>query len=134
MQISQEQSHHLYSIRAYQPGQVDIAIPKNEEIGTASHYESLSQSFIMLPNRLIRDWPPQSTLELNSTHFQILFELDPEVVLLGTGKTLVFPEMETMAGFMEKGIGFEVMDNAAACRTYNILVNEGRQVAVAMLL
>lgn len=135
MQFSQEQSHHAYSIRAYQPGQVDIVIPISEmtERETSSRFESLTRSFIMTPNQLIRNWPPQHFDELSVEHFKILFELAPEVVLLGTGDKLVFPEMETMAGFMELRIGFEVMTTAAACRTYNILMNEGRQVAAAIL-
>ena len=136
MQISQEQNHLSYSIRAYASGQVDIIIPTTEVPDTeqGSRFDTLTTSFIMLPKRLIRDWPPQTLSDLAGHHLEVLLQHSPEVVLLGTGNTLIFPDMEIMTGFMEQGIGFEVMDNAAACRTYNILMNEGRHVALAILM
>jgi uncharacterized protein len=72
--------------------------------------------------------------ELQHDHFDSVLVLEPEVVILGTGASLTFPDMALMSRFMEQGIGFEVMDTTAACRTYNILVNEGRRVVAAVLL
>ena len=63
-----------------------------------------------------------------------LLELSPEVVLLGTGDCQRMPPAELYAAFAARGIGLEVMDNRAACRTYNVLLGEYREVAVALML
>jgi uncharacterized protein len=64
----------------------------------------------------------------------VLAELESEVVLIGTGKSLRFPRSELIAPLMASGTGFEIMDTAAACRTYNILMGEGRRVSAALLM
>ena len=63
-----------------------------------------------------------------------LFEQPPEVLLLGTGATLRFPPPEIFADLYAANVGVEVMDSGAACRTFNILANDGRRVALAVLL
>jgi uncharacterized protein len=63
-----------------------------------------------------------------------VLDLQPEVVLLGTGVRQQFPPAAFMAGFLRKGIGIEVMDNAAAARTYDLLASEGRRVVAAFIL
>ncbi|NMG15621.1 Mth938-like domain-containing protein [Aromatoleum bremense] len=65
--------------------------------------------------------------------FVALRELAPEVVLLGTGSRLRFPSPRVLRPLIDAGIGYEVMDLAAACRTYNILATEGRAVAAALI-
>jgi len=109
-------------IRAYQPGQVQIR---------DDYYVA---SLIVSRDRLLTDWQPRHIGELQSRHLQTILEIKPEVVLLGTGDHQVFPEPETFITLMDLGIGFEVMDNAAACRTYNILLAEERPVALALIL
>jgi len=134
MQFHQEQDPTSYRIRAYQAGRIDIYTPVTvSEEPDVSHTLTLTESFIMTPEVLIRDWPPQHPDQLQRDHFQILLELHPEVVLLGTGIHLVFPSFQLTAELMDAGIGVEVMDTAAACRTFNILMNEGRRVAVALM-
>ena len=132
MQFSQEQDPSSYRIRAYQAGSIDIIVPYSDD-PDAARTVTLTQSFIMTPDVLIQDWPPQSPDQLQQDHMQILLELQPEVVLLGTGTRLIFPALRITADLMEAGIGVEVMDPAAACRTYNILMHEGRQVAAALI-
>ena len=67
-------------------------------------------------------------------YLSLLEVLEPELVVLGTGSRLRFPPPALTAGLLAKGIGVEVMDTAAACRTYNVLMSEGRQVVAALLL
>ena len=133
MQFSQDQDPSSYRIRAYQSGRIDIVVPLTHG-PEAARSLTLTESFIMTPNTLVRDWPPQHPDHLQQDHLEILLELRPEVVLLGTGERLIFPPQPLTATLMESGIGVEVMDTAAACRTYNILMHEGRNVAVALIL
>jgi uncharacterized protein len=64
----------------------------------------------------------------------LLTTLNPEILLLGTGDSQQFPHPETFYPLVDQRIGFEIMDTPAACRTYNIIVAEGRQVAAALML
>lgn len=111
-----------YIIRSYDPGEVVI----NEYRHTGS--------VIVTPKRLIGDWPPQSFAELTPQHFLALIDLNPQLVILGTGATQLFPDPALYATLIEQGIGIEIMATPAACRTYNILVAEGRKVVAALLL
>ena len=83
---------------------------------------------------LIRDWPPGSFDELEKHHFDQLLEHQPEIILFGSGPTLRWPDPALLSTLAENGIGVEVMDTSAACRTYNILVSDQRHVAAALLL
>ena len=91
-------------------------------------------SLIVLPDKLINDWPPRSLDDLTEAHFTYLATLDAEIVLLGTGNVLRFPHPRLSNPLTQARIGFEVMDTFAAARTYNILMGEGRRVAAALLL
>jgi uncharacterized protein len=71
---------------------------------------------------------------LDEGHVENVLELKPELVLLGTGTRQQFPPAAFMAGFLRRGIGIEVMDNAAAARTYDLLASEGRRVVAAFIL
>jgi uncharacterized protein len=93
----------------------------------------LAGGLIVTPERLIEDWGPVEPARLDAGHLQTLIDLAPEVIVLGTGQVQVFPPPELYLRIMELGIGFEVMDTGAACRTYNILMAEGRRVAAALL-
>ena len=92
------------------------------------------KSMIVTADRLIEDWPPTDFSTLHAEHFAQLSALKPDLVLLGTGATLRFPKPELTQSLHASRIGLEVMDNAAACRTFNILLAEGRNVIAAVLL
>jgi len=79
-------------------------------------------------------WTVSQVSDLKNEDFVRFASLGVEVVILGTGDTLVFPHPAIMQPLMNKGIGVEVMDTAAACRTYNILLSDGRQVAAGLIL
>lgn len=88
---------------------------------------------VILANKLLPDWAPGGFAGLAVADFEAILPLQPEVVLIGTGRRQRFPNPALLRPLMEARIGFEVMDLAAACRTYNILVSESRAVAVALL-
>ena len=80
------------------------------------------------------DWPVRDPRTMTAADCDPLLALAPAVVILGTGPTQVFPSRDVMAAFLTRGIGVEFMDNAAAARTYNVLLGEGRKVAAAFIL
>jgi uncharacterized protein len=92
------------------------------------------ESLILLPDQVITDWSPATVHELTAQDFNRLADLAPEIVLLGTGGRQHFPHPALSQPLMERRIGLEVMDTAAACRTYNILMAEGRRVAAALFM
>lgn len=92
-----------------------------------------SNSLIVLPDG-IETWAPTTFAELAAAHLEPLAGRGMELVLLGTGAKLRFPRPPVVAPLIRAGIGVEVMDTQAACRTYNILVSEGRRVAAAILV
>jgi len=90
--------------------------------------------FVLAVDRVIESWPVASAAALGAAEAAPLLALDPEVVLLGTGGRQAFPPAAFMAAFLTRGIGIEVMDNAAASRTFNVLGAEGRRVVAAFVL
>ncbi|QWD78411.1 Mth938-like domain-containing protein [Polynucleobacter sp. MWH-Svant-W18] len=82
----------------------------------------------------INEWPVQSFDTLEADHFAQMVVLKPELILIGTGRKQRFPKPELLKALISAKIGFEIMDSQAACRTYNILVGEGRQVLLALIV
>jgi len=82
----------------------------------------------------ISEWPVQSFEGLEASHFAQMVDLQPELILIGTGNKQRFPRPELLKSLILAKIGFEIMDSQAACRTYNILVGEGRQVLLALVV
>ncbi len=95
---------------------------------------TVERSFLLAPDRLVEDWPVRSAEQFDLAAVDALLALEPEVVLLGTGVRQVFPPREAQVALLRRRIGLEVMDNAAACRTYNLLASEGRRVVAAIML
>jgi uncharacterized protein len=100
------------------------------EVNRARH----SRSLVVSGDQVVTDWPVTSVEGLAADHLAAIAALKPEVVLLGTGRTFVFPEPRRLEPLRAAGIGVEVMDTAAACRTYNILLGEGRNVVAALII
>ncbi|HEY8555261.1 MAG TPA: Mth938-like domain-containing protein [Burkholderiales bacterium] len=122
MKIQLDQVGQQNAVRAYAPGRITI----NEDTYTAS--------LIITPERIIPDWPPRAFGDITEDDIAAITALEPEVVLLGTGDRLRFPAPALTRPLIEAGVGFEVMDTWAACRTYNVLMSEGRRVAAALLI
>lgn len=87
---------------------------------------------IVAPDRIIADWTTAAPEELRIEHLRAAIELEPEIVLLGTGEEMLLPDTALIAALAERGIGLEIMDTPAACRTYNVLVHEQRHVVAAL--
>jgi len=94
----------------------------------------LEQSLIVLPERLIAPWPVTDVRALDETACDQLAALGVQVLLLGTGERIAFPPPRLIARIGAGRAGVEVMDTRAACRTYNILMGEGRAVGAALIL
>lgn len=122
MQLSQENPDFIYVLRG------------TSAEGVLVNQETLSRSFLLTPNQLVQDWRPTSVAGLQPEDMEAILALKPAVVLLGTGPRLRFPAPAVMAAMLTRGIGLEVMDSAAAARTFNVLATEGRQVVAAFLL
>ncbi len=99
----------------------------------AVNHEKHGKNLILLPESMIQEWSTATPETLVEEDMQKLLGLGTEIVLLGTGKRLRFPPGALLRPFAPAGIGLEVMDLQAACRTYNILAAEGRKVAAALL-
>ncbi len=94
----------------------------------------LRTSCILTADRIVAPWAVGSAETLTEDDLAPVLELAPEVILLGTGPSAVFPAARLRARIQSKQIGFECMDTPAACRTYNILLSEDRRVAAALIL
>ena len=108
-------------IRGYAPGQLRVGD------------KTLSTSTIVSA-RALSAWNPATIAEMTTADLEPLFALAPEVVLLGTGARQTFPEPSLLAALYARRIGVEVMDTPAACRTYNVLVAEGRAAVAALIV
>ena len=89
--------------------------------------------FILSAQQIIPAWQAESLDEINASSLRPIFEMQPEVVLIGCGKTQAFLPPAVQMLFFRRDIGLEVMTTGAACRTFNVLASEGRQVVAALL-
>ena len=112
----------VQTISAYGPGWVGV--------GT----EKITHSVIISSRGERIEWPAGRFEDLAAAHFEQLAQVQAEVVIFGSGTRIRFPQAAWLQPLMARRIGIETMDTPAACRTYNILAQEGREVAVALLL
>jgi uncharacterized protein len=82
----------------------------------------------------VEPWPVSGVAGLDAAHFERIAALHPEVVIFGSGQRLEFTSPALLRSLIEAGIGVETMDTAAACRTYNVLLSEGRKVLAALIV
>lgn len=123
MKIDLERSvEGVNRIHAYSTGKIVI---------DESTYNS---SLILSSDTIIDDWQPDNISQLGTSDLDQIFDLDPELVLLGTGARLQFPEHEITMALYSRNIGVEVMDTGAACRAFNFLTVDGRKVVAALFM
>lgn len=122
MQITLDPNIGAFTIRSYQPGKILV----NSRV--------IQRSIILTPDELIETWPPQNFTELTKNHLETLLSNKPEIVILGTGAIQHFLSPELTDLFYHNKIGLEVMATDAACRTYNVLISEGRKVTAGLLI
>jgi uncharacterized protein len=121
MKFAEEDPTEGYFITAYDDSRLQVS------------GKNFDTSLIIAPDALDSDWSPTSINDLQSEHFIKIIELKPELVLLGTGQKLTFPPVNSYSELIQLGISVDVMDTGAACRTYNILMSEGRRVVAGLI-
>jgi len=93
-----------------------------------------TRSLLLDTDRVIEDFPARRVEDLDAPAIETVLSLEPEVVLLGTGARITFPPAAVLAQFLKRRVGLEAMDNAAAARTFNVLIGEGRRAVAVFLL
>jgi uncharacterized protein len=122
MKLTDEKIGGINLIRSYGAGEVRVG-------------ETVIQgSCLITVDQIIRDWRPQTVADLSLDDLQPVIAMKPEVIVIGSGPRQEFPAHEVLGAVLSRGIGCEVMNTGAACRTYNILASEGRTVVAALLL
>jgi uncharacterized protein len=122
MKLHAQTSASLHTVTGYGEGYVEI------------NAQRFAHSVLVMPERLLQPWRPGGFEELQASDFEALLAHNPAVVLLGTGQKQRFAHPRLTVALQTRHIGVEMMDSQAACRTYNILMAEGRQVLAAILL
>ena len=122
MPLAEDRVSSRYRISSYGPRSVTV----NETV--------YRQSLVLTANELHCPWPVNALEDLSEETLAPVLDSQPAVVLLGTGERQRFPESRLFALFGERGIGLEVMDTGALCRTFNILIAEDRAVTAAIIL
>jgi uncharacterized protein len=109
-------------ILGYEPGRILIGD------------QAYTRGLIVSPGRIVAGWGPVRAEDLATEHFEALVALDPQVIIVGTGKCQVFPAPQVYLPALQRRLGVEIMDTGAACRTYNILMSEGRRVVAGLIM
>lgn len=122
MKFELESNDSKYRIQSYRP---TVAIIINRLAYSHS---------VLISSQHLSKWSPTSIEELTEEHLQEACQLKTGVVLIGTGEKLRFPKQSLLIPLMKAGIGFEIMDTGAACRTFEVLAAEGRSIAAALIL
>jgi uncharacterized protein len=121
MQFTRESSAS-YLIRAFEPGRVRVG----------EHW--FTSNLIVTADRILSDWTLMTPGRVTLADLQPAIELRPELLIVGAGTAPCVPDVDLMAELAERAIGLEFMQTAAACRTYNVLIHEGRRAAAALVL
>jgi uncharacterized protein len=122
MRFTEDTNPAINVIRGYVAGEIRI------------NAQSIREAVILSATQLLIEPGLQGVADLGDSAHARLMSLEPELVLIGTGVRQQFPDASFGAKFLRAGIGYEVMDTGAACRTFNVLVSEGRRVVAALLL
>jgi uncharacterized protein len=122
MKLTDDRIPGLNLVTAYGPAEIRIG------------ETALQASCIVTAEQLIADLKPQTIADLTVSDLEQVFSLDPEIVVIGTGPRQHFPDHSLMGAVLSRGIGCEVMDLGAACRTYNVLVSEDRRAVAVLFL
>lgn len=145
MQFSLDTNSNNYIIRAYSPQEI-IVTPPQDMAATVKRIqdprfgdhpialELITSTSLIMPRRLIKDWTTTPYDDISADELATVQEYQPEIVLLGTGTTLKWPAKGVRESLLAQGIGVEVMDSGAACRTFNILTEEQRHVVAIIFL
>ena len=143
MQINPDYNTGAYTIRAYEAGEIVVYEPVSRKLNTLTEdgkprvnttLLKMNNAFIITPGKLLEKWDVESPQSLSKNHFETILTLQPELIILGTGEKMHFPPAKEYLFLQQQGIGVEVMSTSAACRTYNFLVSDGRNVAAGLFM
>lgn len=119
---------HITATQQYQ------TVTAYDDTGIEINAQHFTHSLVVMPEIAPVAWPVEQFEALTTEHFMQIEALQPDVVILGTGQRQRFVHPKLTAALTARRIGVECMDNQAACRTYNILMSEGRKVALALII
>ncbi|NCN42953.1 MAG: hypothetical protein CO158_05570 [Piscirickettsiaceae bacterium CG_4_9_14_3_um_filter_43_564] len=122
MKFTEHRDSNVFAVKQYRPGLVKI------------NDRTLLKSCFLTQHQLIEDWPCANLDSLTEDKLMEIIHLKPEVILLGTGEQHTFPDRTLFALCARHGIGLETMSNIAACRTFNVLSTEDRDVVLALII
>lgn len=122
MKFAQDSQQEGHFITSYSTSSVSI------------NGKEFSQSLIITATKLDENWGVNAIELLQLSHIEKILSFNPELVIIGTGEKLIFPAVESYANIINHGVGIDFMDTGAACRTYNILMSEGRDVVAGLIL
>ncbi len=122
MKFAQDSQDEGYIITAYDKNSISI------------NGKPFSKSLIVTTRQLQENWDIAAIESLQANHINQVLSFNPELIIIGTGNNLVFPAIEAYSAIIKQGIGVDFMNTPAACRTYNILMSEGRNVVAGLIL
>ncbi len=122
MKFAQDSQDEGYVITAYDDDSVSV------------NGKAFSQSLIITSSQLDENWDISGIELLTADHVNRVLSYQPELIIIGTGNKLIFPAVEVYSAIIKLGIGVDFMDTRAACRTYNILMSEGRDIVAGLIL
>ena len=120
MELTLDRGNGIH-LRNYQPGKIETE-------------QAAYSTSIIITGQHVQSWRPTTWSELTEDDILHLIQFKPKIVLVGTGAHLKFTSPALFRGLIEKNIGYEIMDTAAACRTYNVLMTENRAVVAGLLV
>lgn len=122
MILSEDNSNATYQIKSILPGKIII------------NNETYTSSVIISAEKLISPWAPKNSNDITNADLLQLLELEPEIILIGTGDNSVILSAKKLKPLLEKQFHVECMNTKAACRTYTVLVSEGRKVVAGLII
>ncbi|MCK5395657.1 MAG: Mth938-like domain-containing protein [Gammaproteobacteria bacterium] len=122
MKFAQDSQDEGYVITAYDNDSISI------------NGKPFNNSLVVATTQLNENWNLNSIELLQTRHIDLVLSFKPELIIIGTGNKLVFPAVELYSAIIAQGIGVDFMDTRAACRTYNILMSEGRGIVAGLIL
>ena len=131
---AQLRADRTMKLHSTEPNQKYQTVTGYDASGVEINLQHFDYSLIVLPETPPRPWPVSDFSQLTAEHFEQIAADTPDLVILGTGERQRFVHPRLVASLSSQRIGVECMDSHAACRTYNILMGEGRKVTLALII
>lgn len=122
MELTLDNNRATWMITSVKPGEIRV------------NDETITSNVLISPQQLIANWSAQSFANITLNHLEPIAALEPDIVILGSGHEPHLLPGKLMSFFLEQGIGIECMNTPAACRTFNVLMSEGRNAVAALII